>query len=73
MGVAASCHTPPLAAGLDSGVIPDREGLIAGEWSQHDLDSRQPFGIRMTRADEYHGCALGQSMEYLHPSQRNSG
>lgn len=52
MGTGASCNSPPFVAGLDSGLIPDREGMMTGEWRQHDLESRQPFGIHMTVTDE---------------------
>ena len=34
-------------------VIPDSDGMIAGEGSQHNLESCQPLGILMTIADEH--------------------
>src|SRR5262245_11534911 len=42
----------PLCPGLNRGVVPDRDRLKAGERPQHDLESPQPFGIRMTIANE---------------------
>jgi len=58
-GVVVSCNISPLAAGVETGVIPDGGGLIAGELAQHDLESFHPFAILIIVVNEDLGAIWG--------------
>lgn len=71
MGEAASCNISPLAAGVETGVIPDGDGLIAGEPPQHDLESFHPFAILIIGLMKT-WVRFGAAMKYPHSSRRKS-